>query len=111
MKAEATLADGQVITVSFGEPGSLSGVTLREESETSELAIDEVDGAAESPFSDIRFGNDGSVTLYYGNGDEKKIGSLSVAKVDNYENFTVKSGHILETKKRKTRNNAYWTWC
>lgn len=98
-EAEVTLSDGQVIKLSFGEAGSLAGVTLREENDTSTLEIDEVDGSAESPFSDIGFGTDGTVTLYYGNGEKREIGSLGIARVDNYGDFTVKQGHLLETKK------------
>ncbi|ENM5774691.1 flagellar hook-basal body complex protein [Vibrio mimicus] len=95
----ATLADGQVITVGFGEAGSLAGVTLREENEKSEMKLDEVDGSAESPFSDIGIGSDGTVTLYYGNGEKREIGAIGVAKVDNYSAFKVKDGHLLQSEK------------
>lgn len=83
----------------FGEAGSLAGVTLREENEKSEMKLDEVDGSAESPFSDIGVGSDGTVTLYYGNGEKREIGAIGVAKVDNYSAFKVKDGHLLQSEK------------
>lgn len=98
-EVEAALGDGQVITMSFGEAGSLAGVTLRDENEESALELDEVDGSAESPFSDIGIGNDGTVTLYYGNGETREIGALGVAKVENYSAFSVKEGHLLQSQK------------
>lgn len=94
-----TLEGGQVITVSFGEPGSLTGLTLREENETSTLELTEIDGSAESPYTDIRFEDDGNVVLVYGNGDEASIGRVAVAKVVNFDDFSVKDGHILVTDK------------
>ncbi|WP_318468244.1 flagellar hook-basal body complex protein [Photobacterium leiognathi] len=99
-EVETTLVDGQVIKVNFGEAGSLAGVTLRSENEESSIELDDIDGSAASPFSDISIGNDGSVTLYYGNGETRDIGTIGVAKVDNYSSFTVKEGHLLKTEKQ-----------
>ncbi|OEE65013.1 hypothetical protein A1OS_15390 [Enterovibrio norvegicus] len=96
----ATLEGGQLITVSFGEPGSLTGLTLREENETSTLELTEIDGSAESPYTEIRFEDDGNVVLIYGNGDEASIGRVAVAKVDNFDDFSVKDGHLLVAEKK-----------
>ncbi|MBE1277711.1 flagellar hook-basal body complex protein [Enterovibrio baiacu] len=96
----ATLEGGQLITVSFGEPGSLTGLTLREENETSTLELTEIDGSAESPYTELRFEDDGNVVLIYGNGDEASIGRVAVAKVDNFDDFSVKDGHLLVAEKK-----------
>ncbi|WP_330959718.1 flagellar hook-basal body complex protein [Photobacterium sp. 53610] len=99
-EVSATLEDGQALKIKFGEAGSLAGVTLRNENEESSLSLDAVDGSGESPFSDISLTNEGRVVLQYGNGEQREIGTIGVAKVENYSHFRVKEGHLLETQEK-----------
>lgn len=94
-KVTVALFDQQNISVSFGEAGSLSGVILGQPGQVSSLKVDSTDGSTESPYNDIRIDDKGKITLTYGNGDEKTLGKLALAKVENYQKFTTHSGHLL----------------
>ncbi|MGY3686812.1 flagellar hook-basal body complex protein [Vibrio coralliilyticus] len=94
-KVTVALSDQQNISVSFGEAGSLSGVILGQPGQVSSLKVDSTDGSTESPYNDIRIDDKGKITLTYGNGDEKALGKLALAKVENYQKFTTHSGHLL----------------
>ncbi|MCG7489142.1 flagellar basal-body rod protein FlgF [Vibrio sp. Of14-4] len=89
------LPNEQLISLSFGEPGSLSGVILGQPGQASSLKVDTVDGSTESPYSEVRIGERGEITLIYGNGDESDLGTLALAKVTNYELFKTHKGHLL----------------
>ncbi|AXN30744.1 flagellar hook-basal body complex protein [Vibrio coralliilyticus] len=94
-KVMVALSEQQNISVSFGEAGSLSGVILGQPGQVSSLKVDSTDGSTESPYNDIRIDDKGKITLTYGNGDEKALGKLALAKVENYQKFTTHSGHLL----------------
>ncbi|WP_339388271.1 flagellar hook-basal body complex protein [Vibrio caribbeanicus] len=94
-KVTVVLSEQQNISVSFGEAGSLTGVILGQPGQVSSFKVDSTDGSTESPYNDIRIDDKGKITLTYGNGDEKALGKLALAKVENYQNFTTHSGHLL----------------
>ncbi|MEZ9245310.1 flagellar hook-basal body complex protein [Vibrio lentus] len=94
-KVALVLSDEQSITLSFGEAGSLSGVILGQPGQSSSIKMVSENGKTESPYNDILIDEKGKITLTYGNGEEKTIGNLALAKVGSYEKFTTHSGHLL----------------
>ncbi|HDY8068507.1 TPA: flagellar hook protein FlgE [Vibrio vulnificus] len=98
-KITVTLPGGQLVDISFGEAGSLSGTRLSIAGVTSSIQLGETDGHQDIPFKEISIDDKGVVKLEYTNDEKKEVGAIGFVAVDNYDNFKVKKGHLLSAKK------------